>query len=510
MVSAHPLELVKSIVDPIHGLVRMTMEEHLVMDHRVFQRLRRVKQNGLLHLVFPSATHNRFEHSLGVLFVADSVLQALLFNSLANRDKLRPLAGAGPGQAVLLTDLADDLAAALFRVTRLAALVHDLGHGPLSHSFDEFAPSRAAVRRLLDAPELAALAPLRDVLVAYPRRKDPTDARPIAHEAMSCVLFAYLWHDLQRRDLVKHAPAWLPLAVAGAILGHDAHDALGDVPPELRRLLPLVSDIIASAPVDADRMDYMERDSRSCGVSYGLFDRNRILKSALVFRDPKRDVLRLGWKLSGLRTIEVFLQARFQLYAQIYHHKTNSAANLMLAQIARHFREQGLSLFAGELELPRLVATYCDLGDEQLLRHLTDREQPPEVQALATALDRRELWKRIYESTEDLSARQMNRLLRQRINHPATASALEVHTTPLDATKGLDAGASLLVRREDGVYSVARERTWLQRSPLLRALADEKQRIERLYWTGSAADLKKFQLAQRARELAGEPAAEED
>lgn len=506
MVNAHPLALVKSIVDPIHGLVRMTMEEHHVMDHRVFQRLRRVKQNGLLHLVFPSATHSRFEHSLGVMFVADSVLQALLFNSQANDDKLHPLAGAAAGQAVRLTDLAQDEAASLFRVTRLAALVHDLGHGPLSHSFDEFAPSRAAIRRLLEAPELTALAPLRDILVRYPRRKELPEHRPIAHEATSCILFACLWHDLRARKRVHDD--WLPLAVAGAILGPEAEGALAGLPPGLQRLLPLVSDIIASAPVDADRMDYMERDSRSCGVSYGLFDRNRILKSALCFRDPRRDVLRLGWKLSGLRTIEVFLQARFQLYAQIYNHKTNSAANLMLERIAAHFREQTLSLFAPDLDLAGLVQTYCELGDEQLLHRLGDASQPPEVRALAGALDRRDLWKRIYESTEGLSARHMKKLLLQQISHPATAAALEVRITPLDATRGLETGASLLARREDNLYGAVRERTWLQHSPLLRALADDKQRIERLYWTGPHDALERLGLARRARELAGEPAAE--
>lgn len=82
-----PLNLVKSVVDPIHGLIRMTREEHDLMNSRVFQRLRGIKQNGLLHLVFPSATHTRFEHSLGVMFVADAILQALYFNSEAERNK---------------------------------------------------------------------------------------------------------------------------------------------------------------------------------------------------------------------------------------------------------------------------------------------------------------------------------------------------------------------------------------------------------------------------------------
>src|SRR5688572_16548787 len=92
----HPLHLVKAILDPIHGLVRMTSEEMSVVDHPLFQRLRYIKQNGLLHLVFPSATHTRFEHSVGALFVADSILQALYFNWLAAKGKqCSPAVGTG-------------------------------------------------------------------------------------------------------------------------------------------------------------------------------------------------------------------------------------------------------------------------------------------------------------------------------------------------------------------------------------------------------------------------------
>jgi len=498
MGTLHPLELVKSIVDPIHGLVRMTMEEHRVMNHPVFQRLRRIKQNGLLDLVFPSATHTRFEHSLGVVFVADAVLQALVFNSLANRDKLHPLAGE-PGQALDLSALPPEQLAPLFRVTRLAALVHDLGHGPLSHSFDDFAPPRGAIAGLLGAPELAALQPLRDVLLRYPKHK--SHGVTIAHEVISCLLFAAMWHDLTAQGALRDE--WVPLAVACVILGADARPVLSSLPAELRRLIPLAGDVIASAPVDADRMDYMERDSRSCGVSYGLFDRGRILKSALCFRDTQGGALRLGWKLSGLRAIEVFLQARFQLYAQIYYHKTNSAANLMLRTVAGRAREAGVGLFADVKDFGALVRRYRELSDEGLLRHLQDAaELPPELRELAGALAGRRLWKRVYEASETLSARHMRGIL-SRVR-PTWERSLIVDTSPLEATKGLDGGASLLERAGDGRYAVHGKRSWLDHSPILRALHHEEQRIERLYWCGEPGE--RAEVVRLARELTAEPA----
>lgn len=497
MGTLHPLELVKSIVDPIHGLVRMTMEEHRVMNHPVFQRLRRIKQNGLLDLVFPSATHTRFEHSLGVVFVADAVLQALLFNSLANRDKLHPLSGDS-GQALDLSALPPEQIAPLFRVTRLAALVHDLGHGPLSHSFDEFAPPRSAIAGFLGAPEVAALQPLREVLLRYPKHK--SHGAPIAHEVISCLLFAAIWHELAARGEVRDE--WVPLAVACVILGADARPGLSSLPAELRRLIPLAGDVIASAPVDADRMDYMERDSRSCGVSYGLFDRGRVLKSALCFRDTQGGALRLGWKLSGLRTIEVFLQARFQLYAQIYYHKTNSAANLMLRTIAARAREVSVDLFADVKDFGALVRRYRELSDEGLLRHLQDATAlPPELRELAAALAGRRLWKRVYEASESLPADYMRSIL-SRVR-PTWERSLLVDTSPLEATKGLEVGASLLERAADGRYAVHSKRSWLEHSPILRALHLEEQKIERLYWCGDPGE--RDEVVRLARELTPSP-----
>ncbi len=151
----HPLPLSRSILDPLHGLIRFTDEEVKVLSSPIFQRLRKIKQNGLLHYVFPSATHTRFEHSLGVLFVADSMLQSLIYNSVASTKKLAKSGEWLPGQAIDFSKSCEDEETAryIFRVTRLAALVHDLGHGPLSHTFDSFAPKSADVMAIIEQDE---------------------------------------------------------------------------------------------------------------------------------------------------------------------------------------------------------------------------------------------------------------------------------------------------------------------------------------------------------------------
>ncbi|HET9960615.1 MAG TPA: hypothetical protein VFQ61_39360, partial [Polyangiaceae bacterium] len=320
--------------------MRLTDEELKVISSPVFQRLRRIKQNGLLSYVFPAATHTRFEHSVGVLFVVESMLQAIVANSIVANEKKE--LGTDSLSAVDIRNYRHNLAF-LFRTARLAALCHDLGHGPFSHAFDKFAPRRENVAALLEADSAIVNKRLADAI-----RSDT--GKRVAHEWMSCVLFARLFEDLNGN--VDDDTA---LVVAAAI--HDSPELAPD--PSTRSLIPLIHDLIASAPADADRMDYVERDSRSCGVTYGLFDRDRVLKSFLCYADEGK--LRLGIKSSGFRAIENFVQARFQLFVQVYYHKTNRAIELMLGKIGKIAEERDLCVMR-EDSLDSLIDDYVAIG----------------------------------------------------------------------------------------------------------------------------------------------------
>jgi HD superfamily phosphohydrolase len=474
-----PSDRTRSIVDSVHGLIRLTPEEMRIIDHPLFQRLRAIKQNGLLHLVFPAATHTRFEHSLGALFVATSMLDAIVANSKVAAAKTPPRVASPTtknlGEAINFSELDSLDLKMVCRITRLAALVHDLGHGPLSHTFDAFAPSITALGSFLQDPRLKTIRVFESFL-----NNKKTDYGKIEHDAMSCLLFALIWGD---RD-----PDIL-LAVCAAILGKDVFSS---VPEKLQPWVPLINDLIASAPADADRMDYLERDSRSLGVTYGLFDRNRILKTLLCYKDEglSEPCYRLGLKKSGIGAIENLVQARFELYFQIYYHKTNSAASLMLDTIARDAIKNGVDIWKGK-SLQEIVEGYLTLTDETFLRILRGEQVgqplPDSITTLARQVSSRRLWKRMLDceyksdkgpnATQKVAAREAAELQSQFPN-----DRFLVFQTSADATKDLFDGARLLTTSSTGIYSLQKDgKSWQDASTIIRALSNRDLGIARIY-----------------------------
>ncbi len=501
MGEVHPLARPRSVVDPIHGLVRLTEEEIEVIDTPTFQRLRRIKQNGLLHLVFPAATHSRFEHSIGVLACVDAMLQALILNSEAAENQLVNRGRAEPGQGVRFYAVERKTLHKIFRVARLAALVHDVGHGPCSHAFDSFAPQRRHIRRLIN--DDSALKPLRPHIKQILGDNDSTNEdEPVAHEVMSLLLFAWIWANRSNESDDRE----ILIAVCAAILGGPLLAALTDHP--LYPWLPLIHDLVASAPIDADRMDYVERDSRSCGVTYGIFDRERLLKSVLCYRAEQKDDgakphYRLGWKLSGLRAIENFLQARFQLFVQIYYHKTNHALTLMLNELAKRAREAHVELFECT-SLEGLADEYALLGDESFLSSLRDGSNSPfqlepSINSLAQAIKNRHFWRRIYESRDGHKSAEIV-LQALQVQCPDEPLCLDIQR--VKATKDLDKGGALLEAGTDG-YRIRSGVTWTDSSPILKTLEDQERSIARVYFCPNVeAENPKDSLEERARKRA--------
>src|SRR5690242_4662606 len=140
-----------TIQDPVHGGIRYGPIEKLIIDHPLFQLLHGLRQNSLLHLVFPCANHTRFDHSVGVMHLASRFLDSILINQRVIIDKGAVRKSPQDGYRVdddrmreTITQLQrDDYPRLLIRA---AALLHDTGHGPFSHLFDRFFPPASFVK----------------------------------------------------------------------------------------------------------------------------------------------------------------------------------------------------------------------------------------------------------------------------------------------------------------------------------------------------------------------------
>jgi HD superfamily phosphohydrolase len=252
--------------DPVHGLVAFEgVAEQVVdklIDTREVQRLRNVRQLGLTSLVFPGAEHSRFAHSLGATYVMVRLVS-----------RMRAVQSVMPPEQRIDDEAEADAVA--------AALLHDLGHGPFSHLFEDVVPQ---ARR---------------------------------HESWTIDIILDPQTDVHRA--LRSLSAGMPERVAALI---DGRHRLG----YLARCI--------SGTLDADRCDYLLRDSHMTGVGYGVYDLAWLLQ-ALAFGEspsPGEWVLAIEGR-KGLPPIEGFFLARQFMYQQVYHHKATRAAEALIQAI---------------------------------------------------------------------------------------------------------------------------------------------------------------------------------
>lgn len=463
-------ELGRTILDGLHGPIDLTDEEMRIIDHPLFQRLRRLPQTGLLYLVAHSSTHTRFEHSIGVLHMADRLLRSIVKETRKDHRHMSGLAMSMAGQAVRLYELPKPHFQELRRLVRICALVHDLGHGPLSHTFDAFTPSVDDIDALLSDEELEPIAPYRESLLH-------SGSGRVEHEAMSCILFAKLWFELKGAD-------WLPSLVTAVLMNAEPVN----VPAHLMPWVSFIRDLMSSTPVDADRMDYLLRDSRLIGVSYGQYEVNRLLKSALCVRNVDgSDSYRLGWRMSGLAAVEDFVMARWQMYTEFYRHKTYRGIELMLGEIAEEALKSGVAVI-NAVSLDQLITDYLLMSDDIFLRVLEGRlwrDFPgnPRITALAQQIRDRHLWRRIYDFTENRSSLEIQKVLLQELQATFPASRFILDQQPLRIMKGLEHGTYLVPFHADVRYSCSSREasSWLDHSVIMRALMEQELTQARLY-----------------------------
>ena len=283
----------KVFKDPIHRYIHV--KDQVIWDlikTKEFQRLRRIKQLGTLYLSFHTAEHSRFGHSLGVYEIVRRLIDESFSGREAWNDDDRPLA-------------------------LCAALLHDLGHGPFSHSFEKIFN---------------------------------TD-----HEAFTQ---AIITGPTEVNEVLQRVAPTFPEEVANVI--NKSHSN------------KLVISMISSQ-IDADRMDYLQRDAYFTGVSYGQFDMERILR---LMRPSKEEVL---IKESGMHAVENFIMSRYQMYWQIYFHPVSRGGEVLLNNClkrAKQLYNEGYQFkmyptdFVPFFEETMTIEQYIDLDEVVVLYYL--------------------------------------------------------------------------------------------------------------------------------------------
>ncbi|NIP57577.1 MAG: HD domain-containing protein [Gemmatimonadetes bacterium] len=306
--------------DPLWNTIRLDATAVRIVDTAAFQRLRYIRQLGFAHLVYPGATHTRFDHALGVYHLTVTALRLL-----------RERSDAVPEEAFEGAHLVP-----------YAALLHDIGHYAFSHALEELEPERV----------------------------------PGDHEAVSARFF--------------ESPE---LEEAISSLGPDAGEQIyalirGESAVPLRGLV--------SGSLDLDKMEYLRRDARFCGVPYGEVDVDRLLQGLVLLRDPATGLWEVGVDEKAVSALESLLFAKYQMFRNVYWHHAVRAATALYKRIVEEAVRAGI-LSPEELVGPTDEELVYELGERagaakgEVGRRLAERWLP--------ALKNRKLPKRALELT---------------------------------------------------------------------------------------------------------------
>ncbi|MBL6988167.1 MAG: HD domain-containing protein [Bacteriovoracaceae bacterium] len=304
------------IRDPVHGSIHILDEEIPIIQNNFFQRLRNIKQLGFSEYVFPGATHTRFIHSIGVMHIGTLAFDRLFSSKLCNIEVQR-----------------------LRETFRLACLLHDIGHAPLSHSTETVMPA------LLDL----------QIPVQFQGGK-VADSRQATHEDYT--IKAIVDSSLAAAfELVKNKFGVENQRIAELIVGQSLDDAYYTL--DGINYFPLLFQLISSE-LDCDRMDYLLRDSYFCGVSYGNFDLDWMLDNLDVCVIDNQAYL--GISERAVVTFDDFLLSRYHMFLMVYFHYRSVCLEQLLLKY--------FTAAPNEYCIPANIEEYLEHDDHFLMKAL--------------------------------------------------------------------------------------------------------------------------------------------
>lgn len=348
----------KEVNDPVWGTITLSPFEVAILDSPLVQRLRGIRQLGVVHWVYPGAIHTRFEHTLGVVSQAQNLINAL--NSFPTRSN---------GDS--------EISRSISQTIRLAALLHDVGHACFSHV------SEKAMNNFVQY----------QVAIAQFNREKGVDKSQLSEIAAYYMIQSSSFRRLLDA-LFGKTDGWPQLSSDFEKNKVEVIDAVSKIviSKKFSDQYPTAQDLI-SGPFDADKIDYLMRDALYCGVP-NVVDTSRLVQKLQLVSVPEGSVPKhlqeglkagitgyrlFGIKASGARVLDELVMARTFLYSKVYRHQKVQAIEAMVEALFRAFAKQ--------IGQKNLLSLSYHLSDEEILS-LNSENFQRRVAAIGLACDR--------------------------------------------------------------------------------------------------------------------------
>ena len=362
------------IIDPIHDFVRVNSNELKIIDTPIFQRLRRIRQLSGAHLIYPGAQHTRFEHSLGVMHMASMAGHVLHEKGIVSSDNIQNL--------------------------RFAGLLHDIGHGPFSHLFEEL-----------------------------------LQKRKMSHEDIG-------------RDIILKTQIGDLISANGFNKKLITELAFGD------SKFQFMNEIISGA-LSADIMDYLLRDGYFTGAEHAKIDHNRLTYSLDVYKN------KLALEKSALVNFETMMISRYQMFKAVYFHKTVRAGEVMLLE-SMYLAEEELGL--SSISLDEYLKLTDEVILSKLLNLPERNSKLRIAKKIATDYLNRNLFKSVFEVSVTGNAITKKRMqsIREEVSKKSKVDINEIfvdssNTPSIPLSPSKKESKSIIILERDGVKITAKE-----------------------------------------------------
>lgn len=335
MSKKYKIKFCDKVLDPVHGFIDLTEVESKLIELPIFKRMQSIKQLSLTNWIFPGAEHTRYIHSLGVMHIADLMAQQLLYS-----DEERQL-------------------------VRLAGLLHDIGHYPLSHVTESvYRDNLTRTDDILEKHNDKVIKKVNDMCeFSFPAYMTSRYNQKTHHEAIGAIVIK---HDDDIKGIINRYCPFIDVQdICDIIVG------CVDRKPEISGLVQLIH-----SELDADGIDYVMRDSTFSGTCYGGFELGMLLRNLV--RKKVNGVEIIGIKPKGIAIADQYLISKYFSYTQIVFNKHVSVLEIMAEFVTREMIRNSTIGYPDEEDLITYAKTHNDdsfylyFTDTQFWSHLKD------------------------------------------------------------------------------------------------------------------------------------------